>query len=69
MNLSYLVNRFKELSTWQGIIVIVTGLGVKITPDKASAIAAAGAAVFGLVSALFPDKFSNTTTPTIPPAN
>lgn len=45
-----LINRLKEVSTWQGIIGIVTGFGIAISPDLADGIAAAGVAVFGLVS-------------------
>lgn len=51
-----LINRLKEVSTWQGVIGIVTGFGVAISPDLAEGIAAAGVAVFGLVSVVFKER-------------
>ncbi len=54
-----LLNRLKEVSTWQGVITIVTGFGVAISPELASGIAAAGAAVFALVSVIWKERGSD----------
>jgi hypothetical protein len=39
----------KQPSTWKGIIGIITGFGVALTPDQVAAIVAAGVAVIGLI--------------------
>ena len=54
--MNWLINRLKELSTWQGIIAGLTALGVSISPELSKAIAGAGVAVFFLISVLVPDK-------------
>jgi len=54
---TYLVSRLKELSTYQGIMVLLTGVGVSVAPDKWQTISTTGVAIFGAVSAMFPDKF------------
>lgn len=52
----YLLNRLKEASTWRGLVLVITALGVQLTPDQLSAIVATGLAVSGLIGAFFPDK-------------
>jgi len=53
--LKYITDRLKERSTWLGIIAIVTAAGVALTPEQTEAIAAAGAAVGGLVAVFTAD--------------
>lgn len=52
----YVVNRAKEASTWRGIIMLLTAVGLKITPEMADAIISVGIAVAGLVGILLPDS-------------
>lgn len=52
--LKYLINvtidRLGENSTWRGIILLLTSLGVVLTPDQAAKIVAAGLAVVGVIN-------------------
>lgn len=52
----YVVNRAKEASTWRGVIMLLTAVGMKITPEMADAIISVGIAVAGLVGMLLPDS-------------
>ena len=57
--MNYLLNRLKEASTWQGIIAIVTGFGVTLSPDLREAIASLGVALFALVSVVLKERGSD----------
>lgn len=48
--LDWLLARLGESSTWRGIILILTGLGITIDPDRIAAITAAGLAIVGLIN-------------------
>lgn len=48
--LDYILNRGKESSTWRGLILIATALGVQLEPDQVAAIVSAGLSVVGLVN-------------------
>ena len=48
--------RFNEASTWRGIVLIVTALGVHLTPDQTGAIVTAGLALAGLLGAFLKDQ-------------
>ena len=52
----YVVNRAKEASTWRGVIMLLTALGLNISPEMADAIIGVGIAVAGLVGMLLPDS-------------
>ena len=52
----YLVNRAKEASTWRGIILLLTAVGVPIAPAMADAIVSVGLALAGAVGVLTADK-------------
>ena len=52
----YVVNRAKEASTWRGVIMLLTALGLNISPEMADAIIGVGIAVAGLVGVLLPDS-------------
>lgn len=56
--MNYILARLKEVSTWKGAIALLTVAGVALSPDQAQAIATAGAAVFGALALLLPDKFT-----------
>lgn len=51
----YLINRFREASTWRGIIMLCTGFGATIKPDLMEAIITLGVLLSGAVGAFFPD--------------
>lgn len=52
----YLVERMKEASTWRGIILLLTAVGVPIVPAMADSIVSAGLAIAGLIGMMTPDK-------------
>ena len=52
----YILDRAKEPSTWRGIIMLLTAIGVPIAPAMADAIVAVGLAVAGLIGVVSPDK-------------
>lgn len=52
----YLLSRAKEPSTWRGLILILTAVGVPIAPALAESIVAVGLAVTGLIGVATPDK-------------
>ena len=52
----YLLDRAKEPSTWRGVVLLLTALGVPMAPEMANAIVSLGLAVAGMVGVLTPDK-------------
>lgn len=52
----YILERAKEASTWRGVILLLTAVGVPIAPELANAIVSVGLAVAGLVGVVTPDK-------------
>lgn len=50
--IDFILARLKEQSTWRGIILILTGFGVAIEPEKGEAIIAVGLSVVGLINVL-----------------
>ena len=52
----YVVNRAKEASTWRGVIMLLTAVGLNISHEMADAIIGVGIAVAGLVGMLLPDS-------------
>jgi len=54
--MQYFLNRLKEASTWRGLVLVATALGVQLTPDQISTVVAVGLALSGLIGAFFPDS-------------
>jgi len=52
---SYIFARLKEASTWRGIVLLLTAVGIPIAPGVADLIISAGLAVTGLIGAVTPD--------------
>lgn len=50
--MNYVLDRLKEGSTWRGLVMLATALGVKLEPDAANAIIAAGLAIVGVINVL-----------------
>lgn len=53
---SYLFDRIREPSTWRGIILLLTAIGVPVAPQLAEAIVTAGLGMAGLIGVMTPDK-------------
>lgn len=53
---AYVIERMKEPSTWRGIIMLLTAIGVPVAPAMADAIISVGLAVAGLIGVATPDK-------------
>ena len=53
---SYILERVKEPSSWRGLFLILTAIGVPIAPEMAEAIISVGLAVAGLIGVATPDK-------------
>ena len=53
---TYLLERMREPSTWRGIIMLLTAIGVPVAPARADAIVSVGLAVAGLIGVATPDK-------------
>jgi hypothetical protein len=53
---TFIVDRLKERSTWLGLIGIISAAGWVMSPDQQNAIAAAGMAIAGAVTAFTADK-------------
>ena len=47
--MQYLIERLKEPSTWRGIFMLLTALGLNIAPELQDSILQAGVALVGVV--------------------
>ena len=54
--LKFLMERLSEASTWRGIIMFITAIGVKISPDQMEAIIVAGIGIVGAIGVFTKDK-------------
>ena len=50
--MNWLLDRLKEESSWRGIVLLVTALGVKLDPERGEAIIALGLAIVGLINVI-----------------
>lgn len=57
--MEYLLNRFKEPTTWQGIIAIATTLGVTVSSEFQEAIVTLGVSIFAAVSVFMKERGAN----------
>jgi hypothetical protein len=46
------LERLSENSTWRGLILVATALGVKLDPELQNAILAAGLGLIGLINVI-----------------
>lgn len=53
--INYTLNRLREASTWRGLIVLATGLGISMNPDQVAAFTALGMSMAGAAGVLLPD--------------
>lgn len=54
--MSWVLARLAERSTWLGIISMLTGAGVVISPDLANVVIGAGTGIAGLIGFVTSDK-------------
>lgn len=54
--MQYIINRLKEASTWRGIALLLTALGVQVAPELQEAVITVGVSTAGLIGVVFPDK-------------
>lgn len=52
----YLLERLKEASTWRGICLLLTAIGVPLAPGMIEAVVSVGLAITGLIGVVAPDK-------------
>jgi len=48
--LFYILDRLSENSTWRGLLLVATGLGVSLSPQHQEAIVAAGLGLTGAIN-------------------
>lgn len=48
--LNVILERLSENSTWRGLILVATALGVKLEPELQNAVLAAGLGLVGLIN-------------------
>lgn len=48
--MNYLLERLREDSTWRGILMLLTSVGVSLDPSQANAIIAVGLSLVGLIN-------------------
>ena len=52
----YILERAKEPSSWRGLMLLLTAIGIPVAPELAEAIIAVGLALAGLVGVATPDR-------------
>jgi hypothetical protein len=52
----YILNRAKEPSTWRGLVLLLTAIGIPVAPQMADAIITLGLAIAGFVGVATPDE-------------
>lgn len=57
--INFLLDRAHEPSTWRGLTLLLTALGIVVNPDQLAAITAAGMGIAGLIGAFVPDRKGN----------
>lgn len=53
---AYILDRAKEASTWRGIILVLTAIGVPVAPALSDAIVTFGLGLAGLLGVFTSDK-------------
>ena len=52
----FFLTRFREASTWRGIVMLFTAAGVALSAAQTEAIIAAGMAIVGAIGVFLPDS-------------
>ena len=53
---NYILARAKEPSTWRGLFLLLTAIGVPVAPEMANAIITIGLGIAGAIGVAAPDK-------------
>lgn len=53
---NYILARAKEPSSWRGLFLILTAIGVPVAPEMANAIITIGLGIAGAIGVAVPDK-------------
>ncbi|HSG61730.1 MAG TPA: hypothetical protein VLA24_09895 [Pseudomonadales bacterium] len=53
---NYILARAKEPSSWRGLFLILTAIGVPVAPEMANAIITIGLGIAGAIGVAAPDK-------------
>jgi hypothetical protein len=56
LNRQVIVDRLSEPSTWRGLFMIATAVGVAVSPEMQNAIVALGMSIVGLIGVLTSSK-------------
>ena len=48
--MNWVLDRLSESSTWRGIVLTITGLGIALEPDQAAKITAIGLGIVGVIN-------------------
>lgn len=54
--MQYFIERLKEASTWRGIILVLTSVGIGVSPDLIAPIVSVGTGLAGVVGVFTADK-------------
>lgn len=54
--MNFLLERLSENSTWRGLVMLGTALGLQLDPSQANAIIAVGLSLVGLINVLRKSK-------------
>lgn len=52
----YILARAKEPSSWRGLFLLLTAIGIPVAPEMADAIITIGLAIAGAIGVAAPDK-------------
>jgi len=53
---NYILARAKEPSSWRGLFLLLTAIGIPVAPQLADAIITVGLSLAGLIGVVAPDK-------------
>lgn len=54
--MNYLLERLKEPSTWRGLTLLATTLGLQVSPEHTEAVISTGLLLAGLIGVVTKDK-------------
>lgn len=56
MPMNYFLERLKEPSSWRGLVMLATSIGLVISPEMGTAIVALGTGIAGVIGMTAPNK-------------
>ena len=54
--MNYLLSRLKEPSTWRGLTLLATTIGLQVSPEQTEAVISVGLLCAGLIGVITSDK-------------